>query len=382
MEVVLPGEVAMVVNEAERGVERLQGLQLEGMEMVALMLMRGESAASSRIEGLVMSQRRLAEALFDPESAGEVARAVVGNLEAIDKAVRGSAKEGVSVKGILEMHEALLQNTGNARIAGKLRVEQGWIGGSPYSPAKANYIGPPEGEVERLLEDLCAFCLRDDLPALVQAAIAQAQFELIHPFGDGNGRVGRSLIHAILKKRGLANRFVPPVSMVLAASPNAYIAGLDVYQQGDVSRWCGQFAEAMGEAATLGIRLVGAFEQLEAKWMEQAGRPRAGSAMRAVIGMLPGRPVVDVNSVEKALGVSDEAARMALNGLEEAGVLSLTKVSRWRRAWAAKEVFEVMNRYEKTLWESGEGVLKARAPQVETKEGEELAGAEEGLGLG
>lgn len=90
---------------------------------------------------------------------------------------------------------------------------------------------PPPERVKELMEDLVAFMNRGDLPPVVQAAIAHAQFEIIHPFADGNGRVGRALIHVVLRRRGLAPRYVPPVSLVLAADARAYVAGLTAFRE-------------------------------------------------------------------------------------------------------------------------------------------------------
>jgi Fic family protein len=108
-------------------------------------------------------------------------------------------------------------------MPGQFRREQNWIGGRLNSPLDARYVPPPEGEVERLIADLVAFVNRGDVPSIAQAAIAHAQFEAIHPFLDGNGRVGRCLIHVILRRRGVAPRFVPPVSIVLSARPTGFL---------------------------------------------------------------------------------------------------------------------------------------------------------------
>jgi Fic family protein len=345
------------------------------------MLLRGESLASSRIEGLTLSHRRLAQALFDPKSADETAKAVLGNIAALETAIKlASGSERIGVEQIKAIHATLLRHTRDEKIAGKFRIGQGWIGGREDSPAKAEYISPPAEEVARLMEDLCVFMERRDMPVLVQAAIAHAQFETIHPFADGNGRVGRCLIHALLRKRGLAKTFVPPTSMILAANTKAYVGGLSDYRRGDMGEWCALFAQATRQSARLGEQLVEKFDQLEEKWLEQAGQPRARSTARAVIHLLPGRPVVDAGSVAESLGVSEFTAREALKSLEVAGVLKLTRITSWRRAWAAKEVFDLMNRFEKTLAETGGVGWRTRAPMTEGESfdfaGEDASGEE------
>src|SRR5256885_1845595 len=110
----------------------------------------------------------------------------------------------ISVATLLTFHQRLLGNTRQARLAGRLREKQNWIGGSDYNPCSAAFIPPPPELVPDLMEDLCAFCTSETLPAVAQAAIAHAQFETIHPFADGNGRTGRALIQLVLRRRGLA----------------------------------------------------------------------------------------------------------------------------------------------------------------------------------
>ncbi|MFV1971604.1 MAG: Fic family protein [Acidimicrobiia bacterium] len=97
-----------------------------------------------------------------------------------------------------------------------VRERQNWIGGSSYNPCSAVFVPPPPDHVDGLVQDLIEYVNGDEHSPLVQAAIAHAQFETIHPFADGNGRTGRALIHVILRRRGLSPTFVPPISLVLA----------------------------------------------------------------------------------------------------------------------------------------------------------------------
>jgi Fic family protein len=102
------------------------------------------------------------------------------------------------------------------RFAGRLRDQQSWIGGSSYNPCAATFAPPPPELVADLMDDRCAFCRTDPLPAIAQAAIAHAQVERIHPFADGKCRTGRALIDLVLRSRGFAIRVLPRVSLVLA----------------------------------------------------------------------------------------------------------------------------------------------------------------------
>ena len=114
-------------------------------------------------------------------------------------------------------HRTLMADEPERVKPGRFREGQNWIGGRRNNPSDARYVPPPEDHVPALMSDLIDFIDRDDLPAIAQAAITHAQFETIHPFVDGNGRVGRCLIHVVLRRRDVARSFVPPISVVLAA---------------------------------------------------------------------------------------------------------------------------------------------------------------------
>ena len=117
-----------------------------------------------------------------------------------------------------------MENTRDAEIGGKIRTEPNWIGG--LTPVHAEFVPPPPEEVSALLDDLCAYVSGEDHSALMQAALAHAQFETIHPFADGNGRTGRALLQLVLRRRGIAQHFVPPISLVLATCSKQYVAAL------------------------------------------------------------------------------------------------------------------------------------------------------------
>ena len=351
LELALPGDVGLLVSDAEGEIRVLNaGRGVRGLEAVGSLLLRAESVASSRIEGLELSQRNLARALFDSEAARGTARAVAGNVRAMAAAIEiGDRRGRLRVVDIIDIHRALLVGTDDDAIAGQVRTVQNWIGGRLNSPIDAEFVPPPPDLVPALLDDLAAFLNRDDLPAVVQAAIAHAQFETIHPFVDGNGRVGRCLIHTVLRRRGLAPRVVPPISIVLAANARAYVQGLTAYRIGDAVEWSRSFAYTCRLAAAESTRLAGRLDELFASWRERAGSPRKGSSAARLIELLAAFPIVDIASAQRALSVSNEAARLALATLEAGGVVQQITAGRYRRAWAAEDLFELVNEYEHDL---------------------------------
>jgi Fic family protein len=351
LQVALPGETALAVSVAESEIRALNsGTATVGLEAVGPLLLRAESVASSRIEGLELTQRSLARALFDPSAAKGTARAVAGNVRAMEEAIRiGSADRPFTVRDITDIHKTLLEGTDQNDIGGHIRDVQNWIGGRLNSPIDAEFVPPPPEYVPRLLDDLVAFVNRENMPAVVQAAIVHSQFETIHPFADGNGRVGRCLIHVVLRRRELAPKFVPPVSVVLATNAKAYVRGLTEYRQGGVDGWCSMFAISCRSAAEGSEALATRIAMLIDDWRSRAGSPRKDSASSKLIELLPSQPIVSVATAHATIGGSAEAVRLALNNLEERRVVRQITAGRYARAWAADDLFEILNEYEHSL---------------------------------
>jgi hypothetical protein len=143
------------------------------------------------------------------------------------------------------------------------------------------------------------------------------------------------------------------VSVVIAADARHYVDGLTSYRAGDVGAWCADFAEALTVAGERAVGLGREMAELRSSWLERADSPNRGSTARRIIDGLPGHPIISVESAATLLGVSNEAARTALNRLELAGVLRLVTVGRRNRAWAALEVFELLDEFDATVGARG-----------------------------
>ncbi|HEX6421391.1 MAG TPA: Fic family protein [Acidimicrobiales bacterium] len=360
----LAGTTAADVADAEAAVARLNGsvTALADTEALARLLLRAEAVASSHIEGLQVGARRLlrveATGAGDRGASDVTAVEVLGNIEAMDVAVH--LTEGPVTPGdVLEMHRRLLSSTDRHAHAGRFRDQQNWIGGSSYNPCSAAFVPPPEGEVPALMEDLCAFVNGDSLPAVAQAAVAHAQFETIHPFVDGNGRTGRALVHVVLRRRGLAPRVVPPISLILATRADDYVAGLTDYRYvgpadgpaatAGINRWIAAFAAATTAAAVDAERFEAQITALKQTWRDRLRRPRAGSASAELVDRLPGAPVVTVGAVAEMLGRTYKAANDAVARFEAAGILTPIGHRRRHRAWEASEIIEAFTSLERSL---------------------------------
>ena len=345
----LPGALAGVVSDAEAAVRSLNTTAAPGLAPLARLLLRTESIASSKVEGLQVDARTLARAEARSDvgrSIGITTREILANIDAMQLAVEeASTVERLSTDEIVAIHRVLMAQATNPDLAGRIRVEQNWIGGNDYNPCGAAFVPPPSDEVGRLLDDLCELANADDLPPLVQAAVVHAQFETIHPFLDGNGRAGRALIHVVLRRRGLAPSYVPPVSVVLARDKERYITGLTDYREGRMAQWVEVFAVACGRAANLAERYLGDVADLQEQWRARlrAGvNPRADAAAWAVIDVLPGHPVVTVPVAVAATGRTKPAVNQAVQQLQDAGVLESISASPRNRAWEAHGLLDLL----------------------------------------
>ncbi len=362
----LSGETAADVADAEAAIMRLnrEASTLLDMEALARILLRAESVASSWIEGLTIGARRLLRA----EAAHEVglssrdvtADEVLGNINAMVMAVSLSGEgKPIKLETLCDIHRRLLGGTPHERYGGVIREEQNWIGGSAHNPCAAQFVPPPHEHVRPLLEDLCEFCNGDSVPAVVQAAIAHAQFETIHPFVDGNGRAGRALIHLILRRRGLAPRVVPPVSLILATYSIDYLEALTGYRYiGDASseeayeglnRWVSLFAGACSRAVEDANRFEQEAQSMEETWRARLGKVRSGSSTDLLLRSLAGIPILTVNSAARLLGRTFKVANMAVDDLVQAGILRQITIGRRNRAFEAPEVIAAFTDLERRL---------------------------------
>ena len=363
---VLQDHAAADVADAERAVAALNAnaSALTNTEALARLLIRAEAVASSKIEGLSIGARRLLHAEAKRRLLGleadDAATEILNNIEAMTVAINAvGPEEPITVEIILDLHARLLAGTRIAEMGGQLRTVQNWIGGSDYNPCSAAFVPPPPERVPELMEDLIAFSNEDGLPAVAQAAIAHAQFETIHPFADGNGRTGRALMQMILRRRGLTERVLPPISLVLASMSQTYVEGLMMtrYRGPATSKaaveatsiWIGRFAAATARACEQATGYERRAIELAGDWRTRLGTIRKGSATDRILGVLPGAPVLTIESAASLLGVSNNPAVEAVGRLEKAGILRQIKRGERNRTFECPEVIQAFTDLERGL---------------------------------
>lgn len=337
----LHGELQSLLSQADRALGRLDGsvLTLPNPDLFVFMYVRKEAVLSSQIEGTQSSLQDLlaAEAeLFNEHMPRDVDE-VVNYVRAMRLGLVRLAELPVSVRLIREIHAELMQGVRGGRLTpGELRRSQNWIGPAGCTLATASFVPPPHEEVPRILGELEKFLHQEDeLPPLVKIALAHVQFETIHPFLDGNGRVGRLLITFLLTERGVLHKPVLYLSHYFRRHRQAYYEHLQaVRDRGEWERWLAFFlrgvSEVAGEATETARRIQLLREQHRSAITDRLGRA-AGNGHR-VLESLFNRPIVTVADVQTLTGTTYAAANTLVARLAGLGVLAeMTGYARNRR---------------------------------------------------
>lgn len=300
-------------------------------------LLRSESVASSKIEAIWAGAEDYARAVAGSR-ANASATSMVAATEAMTSLVDRVGQEGFSLETILGAHRLLMrEDRHEARFAGRVRDMQNWIGGSDFSPRGALHIPPAPELVPELLEDLIAYLQRDDIPVITQAAIGHAQFESIHPFTDGNGRIGRAIVAAVFRRRGITRNTVVPLANGILARRDAYFDALGRYRAGDPSAIIAMFARSVHVGALEVRTTIGLITGMPATWIEQT-KARAGSTLERLIHAFYEHPTLNSVEISRLSGAGTSQTSVALARLEEAGIIAEITGRTRDRAWVATDL--------------------------------------------
>lgn len=339
-----------LLEKANRAVGRLDALTifLPDPALFLYFYVRKEAVLSSQIEG---TQSSLADLLLHEYleapgaplgDAAEVSQYVAALYHGLER-LRGGFP--LSLRLIREIHEALLsRGRGSAKAPGEFRRSQNWIGGS--RPGNAKFVPPPAQEVMACLGDLEKF-LHDQpvrTPVLIKAALGHVQFETIHPFLDGNGRIGRLLITFLLCTEGALSEPLLFLSLYFKTRRSAYYDLLDrVRVEGDWEAWMSFFLEAVIETAEQAVTTAQRIMRLFAD-----DRPRiatmgqaAGNASR-VHSYLQKKPVIAIPRASQDIGISQPTVTSALKRLEEIGVVKEITGKTRDRIYVYKEYLDIL----------------------------------------
>lgn len=329
-----------LAREAEDELREFDSAHGERMRAFAPILLRSEAAASSQIEHLTASARQI----FTAELGGAGRRNasdIVANTRSMEKAIELSGQ--LSSRSIREMHRVLMAEQPR-HTPGDYRDQPVWIGKSAASPVGAIYVAPDQANVPPLIDDLAAFAQRYDVPPLVQVAVAHAQFETIHPFSDGNGRTGRALAQAMIRRRRLTRNVAVPVSAGLLIDIEAYHQALTDYRTGELTPIVESFASAALRAVPNGRKLVTEIEEIGARWRDEL-RPRRGSARLRLLDYALHRPVFTAEMSADAIGVGVTNIYRDLRALQDVGFLAVKSEHQGPTAWRQQEVLDAIDAF-------------------------------------
>ena len=325
--------------DAEAALGRLAGAGrlLPAPHLLVRPYLRREAVASTRIEGTQASLLEVFDAEASDQPLGADVEEVVNYVIAMERGLQRLATLPVSTRLIREMHAVILAGVrGRDRQPGELRTTQNWIGSPGATIDKATFVPPPPGELADLLSDLERFIHEEPrLPPLVQAALVHYQFETIHPYLDGNGRLGRLLIVFFLMVRDRLPEPLLYLSPYFEARRQQYYDALQrVRTRGDFDQWLGLFLDGVRTQAVDAVVRAERLTDLREQY-----RARVRAATRGVANQLVDlafeQPVMNARLVEERLDVSRPAALAALRRLTQLGILAevgggLRGQLRWR----------------------------------------------------
>ncbi len=337
---VLSQDTSTAARLAEHELSRLDAELGSRISTFAPVLLRSEAASSSQIENLTASARAIFSAELGAKTGGN-AQLISAHTRSLEAAI--TLAHELSPSSILEMHRVLME-TQPRHSPGQWRQEAVWIGMSAESPAGAEFVAPHHSRVQELIDDLLEFCAREDVAPLVRTALAHAQFETIHPFTDGNGRTGRALAQAMLRRSGVTRNLALPVSAGLLANVEGYHAALTDYRAGHVEPIVMAFAEATARAVRNTRTLVAQLEDVRASWALRL-RVRSNSKAWPLLDVLIRRPVLTAALAAQELGVKQPNVYPALRALAEAGIVKSKNEHRLGPFWRADEVLAAVDAF-------------------------------------
>jgi Fic family protein len=336
----ISSDVAALAAEASVEIARFdQEIGSEFANFTSILL-RSESASSSEIEHLTAGTKAIALAEIGDTSKRN-ASMIVANTTVMNRALE--LADRLDEASIISMHDALLGEI-NPEWTGHWRTEQVRIGGASVHTAR--FVPPHQDRVPAAMTDLAEFIQRLDMPTFEQAAVAHAQFETIHPFPDGNGRVGRALIHAMFKNRELTHNVTVPVSAGLLSDTSAYFDSLNEYRAGNVTSIVELMARASFAAIQNGRELAADLQGYEEDWHLRL-KARSDSSAWKVANLILRHPAIDSSLVQRELSLIQPSADRAIGQLVNAGILTEVSGYKRNRRWVATEVVNALDAFAK-----------------------------------
>lgn len=342
-------EIAVLLSTANRSIGILEGLsrQIPNIELFVSMYVRKEALLSSQIEG---TQATLDD-ILDPKVEENINRHVadvVNYIKAFEYAKANLKRLPICNRLIKETHKVLMRNVrGEEKNPGEFRRSQNWIGTVGGTLKNARYVPPNPDDMLEAMSDLEVFINDDDgLEPLIKTSLIHYQFETIHPFLDGNGRIGRLLINLYLMEKRLLNHETLYISYYLKRNRIEYYDRLtEVRKNGNFEQWIKFFLLATNESALDAIQTIEELVNLHKKNTKIVrGTGKAAKTVLKVFKYLEGSPIIDIGKTSDELGISFNATSNAVNKLIQLGILKQTENVQRNRVFAYEDYLNILRK--------------------------------------
>ena len=340
--------LAVVLSEADRAVGRLagEGRRIPNPHLFIRPFVRKEAVLSSRIEGTqaTLGELLAAEAGAAVERSPEDLREVGNYVVALEYGLERLNTLPMSLRLIREIHERLMRGVrGDVATPGEFRHSQNWIGPPGCTLNDATFVPPPPAELMTCLDAWERFLHDDSVPPLVHAALVHSQFEAIHPFLDGNGRVGRLLITLQLVSQDVIPSPLLYLSAFFEATRDEYYARLlGVTERGEWEEWLTYFLRGVVLQSEDAVDRIQRIDDLFARWRHELASIRSPFPER-VLDLFTENPFWTVRNLASRLDVAYTTAQRAIDRLESLGIVSRVGEERRNRVYCARQVLDILD---------------------------------------
>ncbi len=342
-------DMAELLSKANRSLGILEGIssQIPDIDLFVSMYIRKESLLSSQIEGTQATLDDILDPNIDENTNRHVAD-VINYLKASQYGQKRLENLPISCRLFREIHEILMNDVrGSEKNPGEFRRSQNWIGPQGSTLKNARYIPPNVEDMVEAMSELEKFLNEeDDMDLLIKIGLAHYQFETIHPFLDGNGRIGRLLISLFLIERKILSHETLYISYFLKRNRIEYYDRLmEVRTKGNFEQWIKFFLLAVYESAEDSINTIKKLKELHDinfRVVDKIGR--ASKTVKMVLKYLEGNPIIDIQKTSLELGISYNAVSNAVNNLMDLGILKQTDSGQRNRVFAYENYLEILRK--------------------------------------
>ena len=321
--------------------------RIPDVDLFVSMYVRKEALMSSQIEGTQATLEDVLDPLIEDNTNRNVAD-VVNYIKATEYAIRRLHELPLCNRLLKETHAILMEGVrGQEKNPGEFRCSQNWIGGKGSTLRNAKYIPPSPDDMTEAMSDLEKYINADDrLDGLIRAALIHYQFETIHPFLDGNGRIGRLLITLFLMEKKILTTPALSISYFLKKNRVEYYDRMtEVRSKGNYEQWVKFFLQALAESAKDAIAAIDELTALHDKNVDLvAGMGRASKNAMLVFRYLEANPIIEIGKTAEALGITFGTASNVVERLSSAGILEQTTTGRRNRTFAYKDYLAILRK--------------------------------------